>query len=918
MHEALFNGFDEIVRGWDRIPSADDAHAGLTEAVQSKELSVLLLGAAQDGTPLLAFGDPADERPRLLLIGGGAGDSVLSIAVTAQLLAARRELLAGWNVWAICAADPASARLNDGTLGQLRPKAADHAMQRRLAWGPGEDPERNLPVDHGRLYQPQAPIDGLPEDWVPSSSESVALARAIAHLKPDLTVSLREVPAGGVTIGSSQELTDEDYQRLVGAIAGDRLFVFAAGKQREGRQVHGQGGLLVLPSIEEELARAASADADEQARLIGGVGIWQALNAADPDALYLTVDVPRFTAAALNDESESDQVRDVVVEIENRERKGAPVPFRVIRLHRPGHPAHEQELRVEPAKGDGFAEGRHEAVPAAAGWLAVEAHLERRQVLRDALAEFERCLPQLEHQDHLRSMQLLRAMSEGQDSLLVGYQSNKRYGRRATVAEAFYWASVFPFMTALILAEARRGLERENREDREVKATLAKLDELLDSQLQGAAALTATPVADAAGLMARFAAAAAQIAAAGGPALLLATQRRDRAQKTFAEKRKRARHVRQLKLPKPERAIADRELADAEAELERCEAALSALTPAAREEPTEQADTPGPAILEAAVESEPQQGEPQRPDEPADRPEPAQAAQPQPQPENVAESVSSDPEPAEEISVEDAPLDAVDKPEVETVQELTQELPVQPPTAGLPGDAPQELAVPDEPPSEPEELVVDQPALPVQAANSEPPAADPQDPRSEEELSAELQALMGQLQPGEDEQPPPEQTPQAIDSVEDTPAAPQAAQDDSEEERPGPGELDVEMLLPKHLPLPAEWGRGPMVWEHQLPDREDPPPFRRMLKELLDENTGEDAPARELTQQFSEAEDDSSVELEPAQPAQNIGDLRGSTVGFRRSRVDLRGRPPELIPRLAAVAGTGGRFERRRRRIPIT
>ena len=911
MDDALFNGFDEIVRRWDRIPSADDAHAGLTEAVQSKDLSVLLLGAAQDGTPLLAFGDPADERPRLLLIGGGAGDSVLSIAVTAHLLAQRRELLAGWNVWAICAADPASARLNDGTLGQLRPKAADHALQRRLAWGPGEDPERNLPVDHDRLYQPQARIDGLPEDWVPSSPESVALARAIAHLKPDLTVSLREVPAGGVTIGSSQELADDDYRRLVEAIASDRLFVFAAGKQREGRQVHGQNGLLVLPSIEEELARAASSDADEQARLIGGVGTWQALNAADPDALYLTVDVPRFTAAALNDEGESDQVRDVVVEIENRERKSAPVPFRVIRLHRPGHPAHEQELRVEPAKGEGFAEGRHEAVPAAAGWLAVEAHLERRQVLRDALAEFERCLPQLEHQDHLRSMQLLRAMAEGQDSLLVGYQSNKRYGRRATVAEAFYWASVFPFMTALILAEARRGLERENREDREVKATLAKVDELLDSQLQGAAALTATPVAEAAGLMARFAAAAAEIGAAGGPALLLATQRRDRAQKTFAEKRKRARHVRQLKLPKPERALADRELADAEADLERCEAALAALTQAPHEEQPEQAATPEPATAEAAVDAAAEQEQPQPAAgavEPASRPEP----EPVREQDSDAQPVSPAPEPAKEITVEDVPD--------ETVQAPPHEVPVEPPAPDLAGNAAEELAIPAEPAAEPEELVVDESASPEQDADEEPPAADPQDQRSEEELGAELQALMGQLESDQGEQPAPEtgQAPQAIDSVEDAPAAQETPQTDSQEERPGPGELDVEMLLPKHLPLPAEWGRGPMVWEHQLPDREDPPPFRRMLKELIDEHSGEDAPAGELTQQFSEAEDDSSVELEPAQPAQNIGDLRGSTVGFRRSRVDLRGRPPELVPRLKAVAGTGGRFERRRRRIPIS
>lgn len=949
---------------WDRTPGVDDVHARLAEMVQAGDASALLLGDAQDQTPLIAVGRPVAGAPKLLLIGAGAGDSVISVPVCAELLGAAPEIFDGWEVWAICALDLARLRLNDGVLRAARPSTADHAAARRMAWGPGEDPERNLPLAAGLLYQPDRAPEGvtMPSDWVPCSPEALALARAVTHLRPQLTVSLREVPSGGVSFSCSQELPEQDTQTLIDALTQGTLVVHQAAKQRDGRQIHGQAGLVVLPSLPEEQARLRASDeqADER-RHTGGVGVWQLLSDLDADTVYLACDLPRFTHADFDVVTEGDAARDVVVTVEDRDRRGKPTPTRIVRLHRPGHPAHEAELRVEAAKDGEAAEGRHDGVPAASGWLAVEAHLQRRHVLRSALAAFEEALPQFATSDHVRAMQLLRDAAEGHDKLIASYQANKRYGRRATAAEVMHWTASFSLGTALMLTEAKRALEHENAADLKIKKLAGLLDELLDAELAQTQPLRPVAVSVTAQSMAAFAAEAARLVAAGGPARIRQAEREADAERLLADARKRARQLKQLKRPRAERAEADGAVTDAEAHLAavRAQAAAPVRTPADEQE--------AEAVTEAA---------PVEPGSQDDEPAVADGADAQTVPQdrhltlNVARKVGGRPEgpeltvPAEEQAPAAAPAEDADLPGPNA--EVSESGPdSEPEHDDLPGllpgpeaDQPEaaetfEFAADadtsegqdepaDEPQDQPDSGDLGVPAAPA-PADAEPvlvPAETPAAPAWEPEAPREVISLSDPATDPASEIPEPFTEPPAPVPAPDTPAEPAPAVDpqtpedtpDAEDDSAGepagdqdedpvaeePEPLsDLERRLPDQLRLPSEWGRGPIHWDEQIPRSQDPPPFRRLVEDVaqIPSDQTDTDPDTEWADAEPQEPEAPSVQIEVAARSEIIGDVRGAAVGFRRSRVDLQARQPEPIPVLAAPAPTGGRFERRRRRI---
>lgn len=855
---------------WKRIPSLDQVHVQLVEEHADLMGQSLLLGPSTSGTPILAFGPRAGEKeqlPVLLLIGAPTGDAVISVSAAQQvyLQAQRGELLPDWAVWWVPGLDLPRLAANHPQLKSLNPDADTLVRTRRQAWGPGEDPLSNLPIDHPPLYQPQEALPEMPEGWVASSRESVALGRALHRLRPQLMVSLHDIAAGAANLYCSQDLLPGDFHQLAEPLTEAGVPLNLGGKMREARQSAQTPGCLVLPGLRETLDRLTGS---EDSLHLGGVPAWQIQQLLDPDSMYLSLDLPRLLLDGLDQQQEQPSLRDVSIDVETHEHQGKVYDARMIRLHRPGSPLDGILLRKEPIKASEPAvqAGVKTDQAAASGWLAVEAHMHRQQVLGEMYQAFQNALSHLEGDEYGRAMQLLRSHIEGQERLVGSYQNNKRFGRPATQAEVVYWEMLFPFQTALILGEARSSLRPENDKDVQVAQLAELLDEAIAEQLAPSdGRLRGLPAQQLAELMGQVVQRAAAVWIGRGPQEVLARQRVEEVRKAFDEAQRAERRLRQLKRPRAEQREAKQQAEQARQRLEQAEQELNQLI----------SDRNGVnPVPEASPDSDPlaEQSEvvaaaPAQEREPTSKPRAGQ-----PQPSTVA------PEPAT-------------KPEVRSDSAAEENMPQ--PVPDLASEQ-----IPEEPP--PDKAVPERPKL-------------------------SFEDLVATAKKGTDE--PPAEKPKAISLDLDDPPQAEGSRDDRPESLPPSvecwlpeGQLllkDLEQRLPEQLDLPPEWGRGPLVWSEQIPSFNYAPPFRRAIAAMAaDPQAGEaqPAPTREAEQAL---EAEPSVQVQTTEKVQRLGDVHGDAVGFIRRRVNLSGSYHPVTRSLVPPPAHGGPgFVIRRRRLP--
>lgn len=917
----------------DRLPSVDEVHAELSEWVERTDgAHVMLLGQASDGTPMVAYGAPGDEHAPVMLVLAGAGESVASPAVASLLARHAAELDGSMRLWVIPTCEPARLRLNEPGLGLTAPTVGELVATWRPAYGPGEEAEASLPIDHDVLWQPDERPDGAGEELVDTPPESVALARALRQLRPACVLSLREVLIGGVTVALSQELeADDDYRRLLDAACSQTLALNAGAKLRAGRQLHGVDGVVVLSSLSEELARLRPEDGQ---RFTGGVTVPQFLSSVHSEFVYLSADLPRLSAARFADGAVAEERRTVHVRLEEREKAGKPVPHRITLLEAPdGGVADGAELRVEPVKSaDEVVEGRFEGMEAAGGWLAVEACLRRKDVLRAAYELLRAAAPVCQHNEHLRAMQLLRE-TESLDKLVKSYQGNKRYSRPATVAERAFWAEAFPSMTAAMLAEATHCLSREDAANPLIAAARDGLQGLIDGELAGVGELRAVGMGELAGAGARLAAALQVEVAGGGAARVRARARIDAHKRVLTAARRTVRDAKALKRPKAERLSADAELAGAEARMAELEAQLEALQARADDDPA----APEPsAEADAAVGT---------------------GAQPAPAAPSPSQSTDRDaapaPAPASELDVPERvaePVDEIAPDRAEpAIEETSASQPSEPaarelapaPDSAVPADDERPLADLDRPsPADGQRDA--EPSDPTPAASG--PAvdltkpADDRRPRVTPDV-AELATSGAQNSAPDGSDGAGRVEPVSLIKRDGPPpAAPAAATSDVEDDdridlgsdltalvaRPRKSQLveDFEERVPALLGVDPEWGRGPINWKSQLPDPFGAPPLRRMARQAISApETLQGGPAASVPERIA-ATPPAAPARTPAPPsdvaaqaAVQLGEIAHTTVGFRRRRVELTGShaAEPAGPPPAAVPATAGTFRLRRR-----
>lgn len=566
---------DPLASDWERIPSLDGLAQTLASGLDG--LKVLYLGLGSDDVPLFAFSPVGSYGPGALVISGGSGDSVVPLATSVSLLAAGG--LPGFETWVICGLDAPRLRQNDSQLGAVNPSLQDHVYARRMPWGPGEDPEQGLPVDLLPLFQ----ADLHPGQEVQCSAESLALARAIRHIKPELVISLRDIPAGGVQMASSQRLDHSDWQELLGAL--DDLPLQIGPRIILGDTVPDSPGCVVLRSVADE----AEAFSPGQAAL-GPVASWQYLQSEKPDSIYMALYLPRFTDQRLASEEPCAQVRTIQVTQETKLSKGKEEIIRVETLIRPGHPADQAELTITKAK-PGDSVGEFADQPARKGWLAAEAALERQAAINAALRAWQESASHMQGEEYQRGMQVLLAAGDTEKNLKA-YQTNKRYALPAREADWVYWGQVYRYQTALLLSESLRCLKGESQSDPKVTDLMETLKGLIDQQLSGVdlAAVNAYTLAQ---ISLAWSLKAAEIVRSGGPRRVRLEAAVEKAEKNLADSRRAFRAARQMKLPAAERRQAEEELERAKELLKEAKSALAVKDDSSPEPPD---STEGPKL----------------------------------------------------------------------------------------------------------------------------------------------------------------------------------------------------------------------------------------------------------------------------------------------------------------------------------
>ena len=871
-----------LTESWDRIPSLDGLVETLSQSIE--QLKALYLGQASDGVPIFAFADKESKGPRLLVVAGGAGDSVIGLPAAVSLL----QELAGYETWIICGLDAARLRHNDSQLGSLSPSLADHAFARRLPWGPGEDPERNLPVDYENLYQP----DQQPQGYS-CSEEALALARAINHLQPKLVLSLKDLPAGGATIASSQELLGPDWQALTASLEASGLAMQLGPSLIDGLLVKDHPGCMVLGSLQEESRRFAGQLA------AGPVPVWQALTQQSPGAVYLSLHLPRFWAEQLGDLSACDQLRSVEVSHETRLLRGREENTRVVRLLRPGHPADKAEVRVEKAV-EGEQLGLIENSAVQVGWLAVEAMLERQALLTEALRGWQEVADHMEGQDFERGMQVLLAAGEIEPQLKAA-QGKSDAAAAATQADWCYWDQVYRYETSLLLSESLRCLRGESKTDPRINDLRDQLQAMIEQNLALTKSLKPIGAQKLSQASADWAKATAQMVLAGGPDLVQAGQRLEAARSSVSDCKREARSARHLKLGPAERAEADRQLESAESELNSAQEALALMEQSTGTLYGDPQESSQPETAHQAPE--PPAAEPvhQAPEPPAAEPV-HQAPEPP-----AAEPVHQAPEPPAAEPVHQAPEPPAAEP-VHQDPEPPAELPAEPQATEPVHQAPEaERPLFPEPPAE----------LPVEPQATEPVHQAPE-LQEESQASPPEASLDSDQLPKLPDPPQPKVEPARVrtsaageDAVELDP--PEIAVEDSSTWFIGPDQgrvelnkdIDIEPMLPPKLDIPPEWGLGPIRWKEHIPSTSGQPMLRRLARHLIGM---EQAPA-----EAAEVEvEDPGLAIEPSKNKSRTAKESRPT-GWVRRRAELPGRsqlPPALLPPVPPADGKWREFRR--------
>ena len=751
-----------LTESWDRIPSLDGLVETLSQSIE--QLKALYLGQASDGVPIFAFADKESKGPRLLVVAGGAGDSVIGLPAAVSLL----QELAGYETWIICGLDAARLRHNDSQLGSLSPSLADHAFARRLPWGPGEDPERNLPVDYENLYQP----DQQPQGYS-CSEEALALARAINHLQPKLVLSLKDLPAGGATIASSQELLGPDWQALTASLEASGLAMQLGPSLIDGLLVKDHPGCMVLGSLQEESRRFAGQLA------AGPVPVWQALTQQSPGAVYLSLHLPRFWAEQLGDLSACDQLRSVEVSHETRLLRGREENTRVVRLLRPGHPADKAEVRVEKAV-EGEQLGLIENSAVQVGWLAVEAMLERQALLTEALRGWQEVADHMEGQDFERGMQVLLAAGEIEPQLKAA-QGKSDAAAVATQADWCYWDQVYRYETSLLLSESLRCLRGESKTDPRINDLRDQLQAMIEQNLALTKSLKPIGAQKLSQASADWAKATAQMVLAGGPDLVQAGQRLEAARSSVSDCKREARSARHLKLGPAERAEADRQLESAESELNSAQEALALMEQSTGTLYGDPQESSQPETAHQAPE--PPAAEPvhQAPEPPAELPAEPQATEPVHQAPEAERPLF--PEPPAELPVEPQATEPVHQ-----APELQEESQASPPEASLDSDQLPKLPDPPQPKAEPARVR-------TSAAGEDAVELDPPEIAVEDSSTWFIGPDQGRVELNKD--------------------------------------IDIEPMLPPKLDIPPEWGLGPIRWKEHIPSPSGQPMLRRLARHLI-------------------------------------------------------------------------------------
>jgi len=458
-----------------RLAGIDAVSERLADLVAEGNLQALFLGPSSDGTPLFAVGNNHGGDRNLLAIGGGAGDSIIGITTAYRLLTENSPN--GWNAWAICGLDVPRIRQNVAQLGKPSPTLEEHIRSRRMPWGPGEDPETNLPVRQECFLQPDhyPELSDLPKDLVGCSPESLALAKAIFYLKPELTVSFRESVIERVKIEASQNLSDEDIQNLYSRL------------QDASPEASGRDRFEQLPMLEE-------AEVDEQSAVyLGGIGAWQFATVCNPDALYLRFSIPRFAHPQAWDTSLSQQTRQVKTETTVRTVNNREQTVLVNYIQDPAQEDKWVETGLEIVGDEHPMQSEITQLPVTVSMLAIEAILTRQKALTSLMKQFTSAEEHLTSVHSERGIQVVQSAASN-DLQLRSFKSRKEYQRPANQVDVFYWQACYQVETACLLQEALFCLEEESRIDGEVIQLRELLESTIQSCLDGVSGVLQSPV----------------------------------------------------------------------------------------------------------------------------------------------------------------------------------------------------------------------------------------------------------------------------------------------------------------------------------------------------------------------------------------------------------------------------------------
>lgn len=520
---------DELIAFAHDLAERHPDRVGLTVVGHSEQGEPIeMLSVGEGGRNVLAYGYPHPNEPI-----GSTGLTML-----AQALAEGDERLDDLDArfHMVLCADPDAARLNadwvggDLTLdrfvrGSYRPRTMNQEIDFAFPMPEYTSGDGEVTLRHDPGYAHPAPdgtIDGkgaIP----PPREESVALARAMTHVRPDLVVSLHNFHSSGGYSFLKDDVDRETYDDLLAVSIAAGIPAQVGEKVDTGKRVRrDRADVLREPGLEGLVRdiKKMKGYAPGQTWL-GHASSAQCLEALCPDAQFLIPEAPHFTHPDFGDRSPLGE-RAVVsesVEARQNDRK-----WRVWRQDLVDHAGTRKTVIVRQtpvAEDEPLRDGAPVEVDVNAGMLG-SMSIERNRV---AIAASDKVWRRLAKKADRIEHPYETTRREGNpmmigDSMMRHFKIEDSYGRPATRAQAADLRYRSAIQSAATIGGMRKWAAAQAArfpDDPDYRQAVADLDAIIDHQLADVPDVMRSPIPQRAAIASQLGRAFALLRGSDGP-----------------------------------------------------------------------------------------------------------------------------------------------------------------------------------------------------------------------------------------------------------------------------------------------------------------------------------------------------------------------------------------------------------------